>query len=802
VSLLRLLSIACCTLILSAATTGTPFAWPHNPSVNVPICTREPVQGGVVMCSDGAGGAIIAFVDMNLGGPLIFQDDVYIQRVDASGSVLWTPGGVAVCTLGEDQSHIAIAPDGVGGAIVAWQDRRSGTSYDIYAQRIDASGAPQWTANGVPVSTAVGNQTTPAIVSSGGRAIVTWSDDRSGDADIYAQLVDVNGTRRWTTNGVSVCQEIGTQQDPAILGLPSFPDETIIAWEDRRGADFDLYAQRLGRTGSSTWTPNGVALCTATGNQEQIALASDGSNGVIAAWSDGRSGSPGIYARRINSVGVPLWTLDGVALGSNSSHPAVLGESVGGAVVAWEDYRTGDGDIYAQRVSDTGTPVWSPGGSAICAAPGWQQQPRIATDGTDGYLFGWNDQRSGQNNIWSQRANSSGTPLWVVDGVPVSISSAYEINGQMITDGAGGAILVWEDRRNGNVDIYAQRLEGTGRLGSTIPDIVRVQDVPDDQGGRVLVLWDATNLDSGPDFKIRSYTLWRRVVTAAAQGALEAGARLLQPGDHPVEGEGAVMRCGQGTQATYWEYIVSVPARGVDGYGYTAATTSDSMPGLIPWNVFYVDAQDASGGFYVSAQDSGYSVDNLSPAPPAPFTGAAVGASTALHWGASLEPDFAVYRLYRGSSSEFAPGPGSLVIQKPDTGYVDVGHVGSYYKLSAVDVHGSESDFTLLTPQSTLGVDGPGATGTFRLEVPAPNPTTGDCRLRFAVARPGRVSLAIFDPSGRVVRRLLDVARGAGGQVVAWDGRDAAGRRAPEGVYLARLESEGRSIAVRFAVLR
>ena len=250
-SLLRLLSIACCTLILSAATTGTPFAWPHNPSVNVPICTREPVQGGVVMCSDGAGGAIIAFVDMNLGGPLIFQDDVYIQRVDASGSVLWTPGGVAVCTLGEDQSHIAIAPDGVGGAIVAWQDRRSGTSYDIYAQRIDASGAPQWTANGVPVSTTVGNQTTPAIVSSGGRAIVTWSDDRSGDADIYAQLVDVNGTRRWTTNGVSVCQEIGTQQDPAILGLPSFPDETIIAWEDRRGADFDLYAQRLGRTGSS-----------------------------------------------------------------------------------------------------------------------------------------------------------------------------------------------------------------------------------------------------------------------------------------------------------------------------------------------------------------------------------------------------------------------------------------------------------------------------------------------------------------------------------------------------------------------
>ena len=35
----------------------------------------------------------------------------------------------------------------------------------------------------------------------------------------------------------------------------------------------------------------------------------------------------------------------------------------------------------------------------------------------------------------------------------------------MVSDGAGGAIMTWEDQRNGNPDISAQRVRNDGTLG-------------------------------------------------------------------------------------------------------------------------------------------------------------------------------------------------------------------------------------------------------------------------------------------------------------------------------------------------
>jgi len=63
-----------------------------------------------------------------------------------------------------------------------------GSHWDLYAQRIDADGVPRWTANGVAVTTAAGNQELAKVVSDGaGGAIVSWRDARSGvDLDIYA----------------------------------------------------------------------------------------------------------------------------------------------------------------------------------------------------------------------------------------------------------------------------------------------------------------------------------------------------------------------------------------------------------------------------------------------------------------------------------------------------------------------------------------------------------------------------------------------------------------------------------------
>ncbi|MBZ0268703.1 right-handed parallel beta-helix repeat-containing protein [bacterium] len=70
-----------------------------------------------------------------------------------------------------------------------------------------------------------------------------------------------------------------------------------------------------------------------------------------------------------------------------------------------------------------------------------------------------------------------------------------------------------------------------------------------------------------------------------------------------------------------------------------------------------------------------------------------------------------------------------------------------------------------------------------------PNPFAGATEIRFSLPHPAFVALSIYDVAGRRVRRLLDEARQPGRHVVAWSGRDDAGRMLPGGIYFARLDA-------------
>ncbi|MBI4725788.1 hypothetical protein HY768_00945 [candidate division TA06 bacterium] len=148
--------IAIIALALTCVFASSAFAWQQN---GVPICTAADSQQCPTIVSDGAGGAIIAWQDYR--GT---DYDIYAQRVSASGVPLWTANGVAICTNTGGQRFSTVASDGAGGAIITWRDARSGTNYDIYAQRVSASGVPLWTANGVAVCTATGHQEHPGLL--------------------------------------------------------------------------------------------------------------------------------------------------------------------------------------------------------------------------------------------------------------------------------------------------------------------------------------------------------------------------------------------------------------------------------------------------------------------------------------------------------------------------------------------------------------------------------------------------------------------------------------------------------------
>src|SRR5690242_8779205 len=102
----------------------------------------------------------------------------YVSKiVKADNAIIqWTNGGVAISTGTGNQNEESIIYDGQGGMIAAWEDNR-GANQDIYAQKIDSTGAAIWTANGLGVAVVTGAQGSPALTSDGsGGAIIAWED--------------------------------------------------------------------------------------------------------------------------------------------------------------------------------------------------------------------------------------------------------------------------------------------------------------------------------------------------------------------------------------------------------------------------------------------------------------------------------------------------------------------------------------------------------------------------------------------------------------------------------------------------
>jgi hypothetical protein len=761
------------------------------------------------LVSDGSGGAIIVWRDERDG-----NEDIYAQRVNAAGVPLWAADGVPICTDPNYQRDPVIVSDGAGGAIIAWQDDRGGTN-DIYAQRVNASGTALWMADGQVISSAAGEQTLPHIVSdAAGGAIIAWIDGRSMvESDIYAQRVNAAGVDLWTWDGVAVCTASNNQFDPELI--PDGAGGAIVVWDDFRSlSSFDIYAQRVNSWGVPQWTANGVALCVRSADQIIPAIASDGSGGAIVAWQDARAAYYDIYAQRVNSSGAVQWTANGVALCNASfdqSAPEMIPDGAGGAIVTWVDARGGIAyDIYAQRMSSAGAAQWTANGVAICAFSSDQYQARIVAGAAGGAIIAWEDTRSGGLDVYAQGVSASGAVQWAANGIPLSAAVGDQWQVRLVSDGGGGAIAAWRDVRTGREDIYCQSVDRSGRAGYLAPDIYSARDIPGDQGGSVYLSWYAARADFFRTADVSYYSIWRAIDPVAASIALVEGVQRIETlADLDPSKEQPVVRVERiGSVDYFWELLDSQGAYFRTSYGKPVATLFDSTAVCDEYHYFQVVAHSSDPFvFWESAIDSGRSVDNLAPAPPVGLAGEQryTPQGLELTWNANDEIDLGGYAIYRGTSADFVPGPGTLVTSTADTLYLDGSWSwdgGYYYKVAAVDVHGNESAYAVLGPDGVTGDETPRTPAATRLAQNFPNPFNPTTRIEFDLAAPGLVRLRIYDAAGRLVRSLVDESMPAGRYVRLWDGRDARGSAVASGIYFYRLDAGAYTQTRKMVLLR
>ncbi|NVB85250.1 MAG: hypothetical protein HOV81_43195 [Kofleriaceae bacterium] len=515
--------------------------------------------------------------------------DAYGSRVTAAGSVL-DPGGFPISMAAGAQTAPRIASNG-SSYLAVWEDGRSGNSYDIYGARLTTTGAVS-DPNGLPISTGVNNQMRPTVASNGTDFLVTWETDLGIERDVYASRVTGTGTVV-DSAGIAIATGSTDQRIPAVA---SYGTGYLVAWQ----AFFDIRAALISGAGAVSASGTPLALSS---NERKPAIASNGT-GYLVAWQDARGGdSTGfdIYAARLSTSGA---TLDPAGLALSTAiggqvDPAVASNGTD-YLVAWQDTRAGNDDIYATLVSATGA-ISDPSGLVVSTTPAAQMDPAVASDGTD-YVVAWQDSRNStgsetEYDIYAARITSAGANLDPT-GIAVSTVSGQQRAPTVASNGIG-YLLAWEDRRAGS-NVYATRmatsgaiLDGSGFVAGSSPYVY--QAALASNGTDYLVAWEDLN----------SHVFATRI--SAAGNALvpmniPLGATTASQREPAVASNGVeyVVWWQDGSGPRYSDiYACRVTAAGdvVDVTGYPIAAGADAE--LAP-----TAAYNASTGMYAVAYES------------------------------------------------------------------------------------------------------------------------------------------------------------------------------------------------------
>jgi hypothetical protein len=463
------------------------------------LVERPAFIGTPIAIADGADGAVLAWYDHRAGAR-----GVYAIRVDSTGAVVpgFPPSGAVVCTAtvegrGALDQLMAIASDGAGGAFVAWTDSRNTPTggvliYDVFAQHIRGDGTldPAWPAPGLALTSGSGYKYPQALVADddGGFWLLTESASEWTPGTFYAIHHDASGTA-------------------------------------------------LGQ-----WSPPGFAA--------RPVATEDLSGGIFVAWDDCRdcpTFGDVIYLNRLDPGAEAHfgWPEGGIPLresGSDEGFPTIVRTSDGGVMVSWLEEIVGAPNRHAARKILPGAdpvPGWHGAFTTFVeslSASGW---PKAVTDGAGGAMYAY---RLNEPNLFGSRVDLNGNVPAVFPDTGLALCSVTgdQYLEDLVSDGANGAFVLWEDRRDptSDVDVYAMRFTREGEVGS-----ITSVDPPSIPPGNVVALAPPRPNPSTGDatFAVRLTTAARlRVEILDLRGRIVAvpwsGPR--GPGSHAVSWNG------------------------------------------------------------------------------------------------------------------------------------------------------------------------------------------------------------------------------------------------------------------------
>ena len=413
------------------------------------------------------GGAIYVWSDTKLG-----ERDLWAQKVDANGNLVWG-SPVLVDGKPDRQEDPVITRTSDNNYIIAWIDFSDDLDGNVYAQKLNNNGELLWQPGGKPVCAIPSMQLGLNMeADDDGGAFIIWGDSRNPSKDLYAQRLSSSGDPLWTVNGIPVADGPGDEVQNTML--PDGQGGMIMGYTYTYVGESDVYAKRFDGNGNMTWS-NALALANVPGAQSGIRLATLTGGDYVFTWTDSRFPEPDIYAQKVNIAGQMLWSNPFIVYGDQDiavprgqENPRIQATSDNAVVIVWEDDRvdTQNGDLYAQKLSADGTKLWGDAGLAIATGEFAQSGQRMSSDDNGGVYIVWDDLRNGNSpndDVYAQHLNANGQAQWTEGGMSIC-SMPFEQNGGLVKVSNGNIFINWMDLRNGSVGLYYQVLNAAGQI--------------------------------------------------------------------------------------------------------------------------------------------------------------------------------------------------------------------------------------------------------------------------------------------------------------------------------------------------
>jgi len=600
---------------------------------------------------------------------------VLVIKYDPGGNVIWARGAGGI----SQDEGLGIASDASGNTYVTGFFQSSTISFgsttltnagssDIFIVKYDPSGNVVWAksaggtnadyGSGIGVD-ASGNVYVTGYFYSSTITFGSTTLTSAGSYDMFIVKYDANGNVVWAkrAGGSNIDMPYGIAVSASgnsyVTGYFASATITFGSTTLTNAGSYDMFIAKYDASGNVVWARGAGGVATDVGFS-------------IAVDASGNSFVTGYF----NS---PTLTFGSTTLTNAGSVDMFVVKYDASGNVAWARNAGGAYDEYAFGIAIDTSGNSYVAGDFLSSTVAFGSILLTNAGSFDTFIVKYDAMG---NVVWARSAGGSGTDDGYGIGVDASANcyvAGYFLNS---TIPFGSARLM----SAGGFDIFITKIDGNP------PFLVNVMDVPNDQGGRVLLQWNAAAIDRVIE-NTTAYSVWR---------ALPAGQMppLAAP-DEKASSNRMYRQFPLNGVTYYWEWIADQPPLMWPQYAYAAPTLSDSLsPTNLGKEYFVVVAQTSDPNvFYVSNVDSGYSVDNIPPVPPA---GLAVelqsGSEVYLSWNSSADPDIGHYDIYRSTTNGFTPAPGLKIGSSPTNGYTDESPLNgsqAYYRIVAVDVHGN-----------------------------------------------------------------------------------------------------------------